>query len=177
MRETADKPDDYAMMREVLTRRLKRAQAGDDKFLPLPDLIVMDGGKGQLNVAVQVLDNAIMDIDVVALAKQEEEVFVPEEPEPVDSGPYPRALMLLQRIRDEAHRFAVAHHRVLRGKAMTRSVLDDIPGIGPRRRQELLKAFPSVVAMSQATVEELTAVPTMNRPVAQSLLEHLTKLA
>jgi len=177
MRQTADKPDDYAMMREVLTRRLRRAGAGDEKFLPLPDLIVVDGGKGQLNVAVQVLDDAIMDIDVVALAKQEEEVFVPEQPEPVDSGPYPRALMLLQRIRDEAHRFAVAHHRALRGKAMTRSVLDDIPGIGPRRRQELLKAFPSVVAMSRATVGELAAVPAMNRPAAQRLLEHLTKLA
>ncbi len=176
MRQTADKPDDYAMMGEVLTRRLKRAQAGDEKFLPLPDLIVMDGGKGQLNVAVQVLDDAIMDIDVVALAKQEEEVFVPEQADPVDSGPYPRALLLLQRVRDEAHRFAVAHHRVLRGKAMTRSVLDDIPGIGPRRRQELLKAFPSVVAMSRATVEELAAVPAMSRPAAQSLLEHLTEL-
>ncbi len=177
MRQTADKPDDYAMMREVLTRRLKRAGAGDEKFLPLPDLIVMDGGKGQLNVAVQVLDDAMMDIDVVALAKQEEEVFVPEQPAPVASGPYPRALLLLQRIHNEAHRFAVTHHRALRGKAMTKSVLDDIPGIGPRRRQELLKAFPSVVAMSRATVEELAAVPTMNRPAAQSLLEHLTELA
>ncbi len=176
MRETAGKPDDYAMMREVLTRRLKRAGVGDEKFLPLPDLIVVDGGKGQLNVAVQVLDDAKMDIDVVALAKQEEEVFVPGQPEPVDSGPYPRALLLLQRVRDEAHRFAVAHHRALRGQAMTKSILDDIPGIGPRRRQELLKAFPSVVAMSRATVEELATVPAMSRPAARSLLEHLTEL-
>jgi len=177
MRQTADTPDDYAMMREVLTRRLGRSGSGDGKFLPLPDLIVVDGGKGQLNVAVQVLDDAKMDIEAVALAKQEEQVFVPEQPEPVDSGPYPRALLLLQRIRDEAHRFAVTHHRVLRGKAMTRSVLDDIPGIGPRRRQELLRAFPSVVAMSRATVEELAAVPTMSRPAAENLLQHLTELA
>jgi len=140
-------------------------------------VFIVDGGKGQLNVAVEVLDDAMMAIDVVALAKQEEEVFVPEQPEPIASGPYPRALLLLQRVRDEAHRFAVTHHRALRGQAMTKSVLDDIPGIGPRRRQELLRAFPSVVAMSRATVEELAAVPTMNRPAAQSLLEHLTELA
>ena len=177
MRQTADKPDDYAMMGETLARRLRRAQAGDEKFLPLPDLILVDGGKGQLNVAAGAVAEAEMDIPVAALAKQEEEIFIPEQPEPVSSAQYPRAQLLLQRIRDEAHRFAIAHHRALRGQAMTRSVLDDISGIGPRRRQALLKAFPSVVAMSQATVEELAAVPGMNRPAAESLLRHLTALA
>jgi len=176
MRQTADKPDDYAMMRETLQRRLRRAQGGDEKFLPLPDLILVDGGKGQLGVAVKALEEVEMDIPVAALAKQEEEIFIPEQPEPVSGEQYPRAQLLLQRIRDEAHRFAIAHHRALRGKAMTKSVLDEIPGIGPRRRQALLKAFPSVVAMSQATVEELAAVPSMNRPAAQNLLRYLTEL-
>ncbi len=177
MRQTADKPDDYAMMGEILQRRLRRAQSGDEKFLPLPDLILVDGGKGQLGVAVRALEEVEMDISVVALAKQEEDVFIPEQPEPVGSEQYPRAQLLLQRIRDEAHRFALAHHRALRGKAMTKSALDDIPGIGPRRRQALLRAFPSVVAMSQATVQELAAVPGMNRPAAEALLRHLTELA
>ncbi len=178
MRQTADKPDDYAMMGEMLHRRLRRGAQGDEKFLPLPDLILVDGGKGQLGVAVEALQKTGMEgITVVALAKREEEVFLPDESEPVDVGPYPRAHFLLQRIRDEAHRFALQYHQGLRGKAMTRSVLDEIPGIGPRRRQELLKAFPSVRAISQASVDELAAVPAMNRRAAQAVIEHLAELA
>lgn len=177
MRQTAGKPDDYAMMGEMLQRRLRRGMEGDEKFLPLPDLILVDGGKGQLGVAVEALQKAGMEgIAVAALAKREEEVFLPDESEPLEPSPYPRAHFLLQRIRDEAHRFALQYHKGLRGKAMTKSVLDDVPGIGPRRRQELLKAFPSVRAMSQASVEELAAVPAMNRRVAQTLIEYLSEL-
>lgn len=177
MRQTAGKPDDYAMMGEMLRRRLYRGAQRDEKFLPLPDLVLVDGGKGQLGVAIQALQEAEMeDIPVTALAKREEEVFLLDDSEPIDTGPYPRAHFLLQRIRDEAHRFALQYHRGLRDKAMTRSVLDEIPGIGPRRRQELLKAFPSVQAISQASVDELAAVPTMNRRVARTLVEYLSGL-
>ncbi len=178
MRQTAGKPDDYAMMKEMVQRRLRRGAQGDEKFLPLPDLLLVDGGKGQLSVAVEVLEEMEMEqIAPAALAKREEEVYVPAEPEPLDAQSHPSAHLLLQRIRDEAHRFALQYHKGLRGKAMTRSVLDEVPGIGPRRRQELLKAFPSVQAMSQASVEELSAVPAMNRRVAQTLLEYLAELA
>ena len=177
MRQTADKPDDYAMMGEMLQRRLWRGAQGDEKFLPLPDLILVDGGKGQLSVAVEALHEAEMEgIAVAALAKREEEVFLPDESEPIDTGPYPRAHFLLQRLRDEAHRFALQYHQGLRGKAMTKSVLDEVPGIGPRRRQALLKAFPSVQAMSQASAEQLAAVPSMNRRVAQALIEYLSQV-
>ncbi len=177
IRQTAGKPDDYAMMKEMLQRRLRRGAQGDEKFLPLPDLILVDGGKGQLGVALAALQEVeLEEIPVAALAKREEEVYVPEESEPLDAEAHPRAHFLLQRIRDEAHRFAIQYHQGLRGRAMTKSVLDDIPGIGPRRRQELLKAFPSVQAMSQASVDELAALPAMNRKVAQTLVEHLTAL-
>ncbi|GAH36855.1 unnamed protein product, partial [marine sediment metagenome] len=177
MRATAGKPDDYAMMGEMLQRRLNRGAQGDEKFLPLPDLVLVDGGKGQLGVALEALrEEEMEEIPVAALAKREEEVYVPEQSEPLDTDAHPRAHFLLQRIRDEAHRFAIQYHKGLRGKAMTRSVLDDIPGIGPRRRQELLKAFPSVHAMSQASVDELAALPAMNRQAAQNVVEYLSGL-
>ncbi len=177
MRDTEGKPDDYAMMSEVLHRRLKRAAEGDEKFLPLPDLLVVDGGKGQLGVAAEAL--AAWEIDEVvvgSLAKREEEVFVPDRPEPIDMSDYRQAQMLLQRLRDEAHRFAITHHRGMRAKRLTESVLQGAPGIGPARRRSLLTTFGSLTGVAAATVDELAAAAGMDRTSAESLREFLHAL-
>jgi excinuclease ABC subunit C len=158
--------DDYAAMEEVLTRRLaallEERERGFEtgrprKFAYPPNLILVDGGKGQLNVAVRVLEELGLDdeIAVAALAKQFEEVHLPGRPEPVRIPRGSEALYVLQQVRDEAHRFALSYHRSLRGKRMTRSVLDDVPGLGPVRRKRLLRQFGSVRALREASVEEL----------------------
>ena len=171
-------PNDYAMMEEVLRRRLGAADAGNEKFLPLPDLIVVDGGKGQLNVATRVLDETGRDeIAVVSLAKQQEEVFLPGRPDPLPMGEHTLGHRLLMRIRDEAHRFAITHHRDLRAKRARKSVLDNSPGIGPKRKRELLRAFRSVRRLREATVEDLAAVEGMTRPAAEALKQYLEETA
>ncbi|MFP3902965.1 MAG: excinuclease ABC subunit UvrC [Armatimonadota bacterium] len=169
--------DDYAALAEVIRRRIQRAKEGDETFLPLPDLIVVDGGKGQLSSVTAVLkdDAAELDFNAASLAKRLEQVFVPDRSDPVQMTDYPRAQLLLQRIRDEAHRFAITYHRNLRKKTVSRSTLDEIDGIGPKRRKELLKAFPSIEAMKRASVEELAAVQGMNRKVARAVHDHLMK--
>ncbi|MEA3400944.1 MAG: excinuclease ABC subunit UvrC [Armatimonadota bacterium] len=174
MRATEGKPDDFAMMEEMLQRRLRRAAEGDEKFLPLPELLVVDGGKGQLGVAAQALKAwEIDDVPVASLAKREEEVFVPEESDPVDMTDYPEARMLLQRMRDEAHRFAISHHRGVREKRLTESVLEEATGIGPARRNMLLTSFGSIDAIARASVEELAAVPGMTQNAAEAVHELL----
>ena len=163
--------DDYAAMEEVLTRRLTallvEREAGHDpgdrprRFAYPPQLLLVDGGRGQLNVARRVLEELGLEeeIPVAALAKQFEEIYLPDRPEPVRIPRQSEALYLLQRIRDEAHRFAVSYHRQLRGKRMTRSALDDVPGLGPVRRKRLVKELGGVQAVRRATVEELLALP------------------
>lgn len=180
---TVQGADDYASMREVLTRRFHRAQEAQAKrsvdgqtnrWAILPDLVILDGGKGQLGVAREVLESMGMGhITTAALAKQEEELFVPGRPTPVQLPRGSQALYLVQRIRDEAHRFAVTYHRKLRAKEGTRSVLDEIPGVGPKRRQALLRHFGSVDAIRKASVEELASVPSMNRVTAEAVANYL----
>jgi excinuclease ABC subunit C len=178
-------PDDYASMREVLNRRFRRWQmATSDKTLgkrdikgwaKLPDLLVVDGGKGQLNVAVEVLGeyDLLGQVPVVGLAKQREEIFVPGRPRPVLLPRRSQGLFLMQRVRDEAHRFAITHHRSRRRKAGVASQLDSIPGVGPARRKALLKAFGSLDAIRIASADELAAVPGVPRAVALAIKEHL----
>jgi excinuclease ABC subunit C len=172
--------DDYASMREMLRRRFRRAAEppagqgpGEKKssWDLLPDLLVVDGGKGQLNVALEVLDEyGLRDqVPAVGLAKQEEEIFLPERSESVLMPRTSEGLYLMQRVRDEAHRFAVTYHRQLRGKQTVVSILDDVPGIGPKRRSALLKHFGSIEAIRAASLEELAAVPGMTRKVAEQL--------
>jgi excinuclease ABC subunit C len=165
-------PDDFAAMRETLRRRLERGIAGDTRFGELPDLILIDGGKGQLNAALEIEQELAVEIPTIGLAKQFEEVFLPGRPEPVLLSRRSQALFLLQRIRDEAHRFGLTYHRHLRGKRQTRSSLDEIEGIGQRRRDALLRHFGSLARMRNATVEELAAVEGMNRPAADRLFRH-----
>ena len=168
---------DFAMMREGLTRRFKRAMEPDAGTWALPDLLVVDGGKGQLNIAIAVLEElGIVDLPVCALAKDpehgkakgpsEERVFVLNRLNPVPMGREKGGLFLLQRIRDEAHRFAITFHRSTRKKGTLRSALDDIAGIGDTRRKALLRHFGSAKAIAAASIEELSAVPTMNAATA-----------
>ena len=180
-------PDDYASMREVLRRRFRRAvendaerpgrkPAGANHWKLLPDLVIVDGGKGQLGVANEVLEEfGLPDrVPVVALAKREEEIFLPQRRNPVLLRRGSQAFYMVQRIRDEAHRFAVTYHRSLRRKGQTNTVLDTLPGIGPRRRRALLQFFNGDLdKMRQATLDELRTVPGMNRKAAQSVKEHL----
>lgn len=177
-------PDDYASMQEVLRRRFSRAleekelsrkgqiSSKEAKFLPLPDLVLVDGGKGQLSAARLVMcEFGLGDIPVFGLAKEEELLYGEGLPGPISLPADSRALHLLQRLRDEAHRFAVTYHRNLRGKVGLRSLLDEITGIGPVRRRALMKAFGSVAGIEKASVEELTAVNGMNKRAALAVYE------
>ena len=170
--------DDFASMEEVLTRRLtaylrEREQPVEEreKFAYPPSLLLVDGGAGQLSRAVKVVDALGLEIPVAGLAKRMEEVYLPGRAEPLRIPRGEDALFLLQRVRDEAHRFAVGYHRTLRGRRMVDSILDGVVGIGPERKKALLRAFGSVKRMREASVEELAAV-VPNR-VAVSLYERL----
>ncbi len=163
-------PDDFAMMREVIERRYRRLLQEKKR---LPDLIVVDGGKGQLSVAVQVLnDLGLSEQPIIGLAKRLEEVFVPGEDEPRMFPRTSSSLRLLQHIRDEAHRFAVTFHRNRRKKRTLHSVLDEIPGIGPKRRNQLLNAFGSVKNIARASEQTLVKIGKLPRPVAQSIVKY-----
>ena len=176
-----DGADDYAMLQEVLRRRFKRAAKQQDETSDakeawgiLPDLLIVDGGKGQLNAAREVMTGLGVDhIPTIGLAKQREEVFVPGRSKPILLPRDAEGLYLLQRVRDEAHRFAITYHRGLRQRKGLTSQLDAIPGIGPKRRQALMRRFGSLDAIRDASVEELAAVGGMNAKVAEQIKEHL----
>ena len=180
-------PDDFASMEEMLTRRFRRWQGGqqtepapgakkpDASFSFLPDLVIIDGGKGQLGRAVKVLENfGLSDkVPVVGLAKQEEEIFFPHRSNSLLLPHHSQGLYLVQRIRDEAHRFGITAHRARRSKQGMASILDSIPSIGPARRKALLKHFGSVDKIRQASIEELAATPGMNLAAAESVKANL----
>lgn len=159
------KPDDFLSMREVTTRRYGKKDVED-----MPDLIIIDGGKGQLSSALEIIRGAgHTAVPVIGLAKQFEWIFVEGKSEPVILPRNSQALFLMQRIRDEAHRFAITYHRSLRGKRNLVSVLDHITGIGEKRRQALRRKFGTIQNMRDASVEELAAVPGMTRPAARAV--------
>lgn len=178
-------PDDFASMEEMLTRRFRRWESAaetatqapgakvDESFSRLPDLIIIDGGKGQLGRVVNVLENYGLfgKIPVVGLAKREEEIFFPRQSEPLLLPRHSQGLYLVQRIRDEAHRFGITAHRARRSKQGMASILDAIPGVGPARRKSLLKHFGSVDKIREASLDELAAV--VPQDVAASLKAHL----
>jgi excinuclease ABC subunit C len=174
--------DDYGAMDEVLTRRFTAYKIDKDKpvaergkFAYPPQLLLVDGGKGQLGVAVAVLDRLGLrdEIPVASLAKQFEEVYLPGRSDPVEVPRGSEALFLLQRIRDESHRFAISYHRQLRNKRMTTSVLDDIPGLGEKRKLRLIKELGGVRALKVAPLEELTALSWLPDSVAAAVYEKL----
>jgi excinuclease ABC subunit C len=162
--------NDVAMMGEVLSRRFSKPRASDERFAERPDLVIVDGGKPQLGTARDALEEAgFGDVPVVGLAKREEELWVPGWDDPVVLPAGSASLYLIKRVRDEAHRFAITYHRELRSKAMKASVLDDIPGVGPKRKKALIKAFGSVKGLRQASVDEIAAVPGIPREVAEDV--------
>ena len=178
-------PDDYASMREVLTRRfmhgLEEQNTGDEhaltSFSRFPDLIMMDGGRGQVNIALSVLQELELKIPVCGMVKDDHHntrglYFNNIE---IDIDTHSEGFRLITRIQDEAHRFAIEYHRSLRGKSQIHSILDDIPGIGPARRKALMKSFPSLEQIRQATENELAAVPGMNRKAAESVYRFFHK--
>jgi excinuclease ABC subunit C len=203
---SGETPDDFRMMAEVLRRRFSRAarvraetgalslaavgadeapmeaDADDAEERPrdggwaVPDLVIVDGGKGQLSAAVEVMqDLGITDVPLAGLAKRFEELFVPGRSEPIVLPRRSQALYLVQRIRDEAHRFAITYHRDVRGKRALRSELDDVAGIGPGRKRLLLKRFGSVRRIREASVDELAATPGISRDLAERLHGHLVR--
>jgi excinuclease ABC subunit C len=167
--------DDFASHAEMLRRRLHRAKAGEEGSAEelrwaLPDLIVVDGGKGQLSADVEVLAAlGMLETPIVGLAKEREELFLPGRSDPVILPPTSPALYLVQRLRDEAHRFAITYHRDLRRKAAVKSAFDDLPGVGPARKRALLRTFGSAKRVREAPVEQIAAVPGIGRALAERI--------
>lgn len=205
-----ESPNDFAMMHEVITRRLRAYVDGDEKFQKLPDLIMIDGGKGQLAAALKARDELGLTVPMVGLAKRHELIYVPVEPtgellqdiremeaalakpargEYSYDRPAPKSysyrevelplnspgLMMLRKLRDEAHRFALSYHRKLRDKKVGGSSLDEIPGVGPRRKRLLLRTFGSMEGIRRATVDEIAAVPTLTKAVATKIKDYLAE--
>jgi excinuclease ABC subunit C len=171
--KTVEGADDFASMAEVIKRRLERLKENDPKFPP-PDLILLDGGKGQLSSVIPIFADMnvgaeLPDISLRSLAKRDEEIYEPGRPEPIVLRRNSAELHLLQRVRDEAHRFANTYHRKLRTTEMTRSVLDDLPGVGPTRKKKILDHFGTPDAFLKASLEELEAVPGLPGRVAREV--------
>ena len=169
--KTVEGANDFASLYETLQRRyahaLKEKESGGDKFSDLPDLILIDGGPQQLRFARQaILDLGLEPPDMFGLAEKHEEIWLPDAEEPILLDHRTPELQLVQRVRDEAHRFGIIHHRALRGKASIHSQLEDIPGVGPARRKALLKAFGSLKAIREADMDTLMQVKGMNRTAA-----------
>ena len=168
--------NDFASLQEALTRRLERLKEGrGESFKEKPDLIVIDGGKGQLSSVFEILKQYNFDIDLISLAKKQEEVFVLEQNTPVILKKGSVELRLLQRIRDEAHRFAITFHRQIRQKQQTHSELDEIAGIGPKKRNLLLNIFGTSEKIRQASIEEIESVKGINKVLAQTIFNHFHK--
>ncbi|MEO5884331.1 MAG: excinuclease ABC subunit UvrC, partial [Candidatus Limnocylindrales bacterium] len=170
--KTVEGPNDYASHQEVLRRRFRVTKAGEEgteeeRRWAMPDLVIVDGGKGQVSAAKAVLDElGLHDLPLAGLAKEREELFLPDRGEPIVLPATSTALYLVQRLRDEAHRFAITYHRALRDKRTVRSAFDDLPGVGPKRKRELLKVFGSIKRVREAPVEQIAAVPGIGRSLA-----------
>jgi len=172
--KTVPGADDYAMLAEVLSRRFKRFNSAADDWAVLPDLILIDGGRGQLNAAVSAIDKAgAGPVSIASLAKENEEIFIPRRAEPVVLPRSSPGLQLLERLRDEAHRFALGYHQKVRSRVGITSALDAVPGIGPKRRRALLKQFGSLAGIRRASPEELAVVENMNPNLAKKVKECL----
>ena len=174
--KTVAAADDYAMIQETLRRRFRRGVAGEGTWGIIPDLVLIDGGKGQLNTALEVRQElGLASMPMASLAKENEEVFIPGDPRPVHIPKDSPALHILQRARDEAHRFAISYHQKLRRKGFITSALDSIPGIGPKRKRALLKKFGSVEAIKGATLEELRKTEGITLALATKVKEGLAE--
>ena len=173
--ETVDFIDDFASMREVLSRRMEKLNSDDISFSSLPDLIVIDGGKGQLSIATEVMAKYHYPNDLISLAKREEEVFKPHESRPyiLKKGSY--SLRLIQLVRDEAHRFAITFNRQLRAKGMFRGGLESIEGVGPATRRALLSKFRTIENIKNAQLSEIENVKGISKRTAKNIFDHFNK--
>jgi excinuclease ABC subunit C len=168
-------PNDYAMMQEVLRRRFRRARdlESTQEWRELPDLVIVDGGKGQLNAALEVFYELELSLPIVGLAKENEELFLPGRSEPVILPRDAQSLFLVQRVRDEAHRFAITFHRSKRKKSSFRSALDEVRGLGPARKKALLRTFGSVKKIREATAQDLSSVEGIGPALAEQIKSSL----
>ena len=186
--KTVDQVDDYSMMREMLSRRFRRLKQVDSnnptsvkkvaqkdtKWTETPNLVLIDGGKGHLGAALQVfLELGINDIPLASLAKENEELFIPDAQEPIVLPRNSQGLYLVQRARDEAHRFAITYHRKRRSKSAIKSSLDMVPGVGPRKRRQLLKKFGSVTKIRESSIEDIASTPGLTTKLAKTIKEYL----
>jgi excinuclease ABC subunit C len=169
IRMSLDHPDDPRMMGEVVGRRFSAALEGDAKFATMPDLVIVDGGTTQVSAAVAAIEELGLAVPVFGLAKRFDVLVAPDEPDPIALPRDSQALYLVQRIRDEAHRFANAYRAIVQGKKHTRSALHEVPGIGPKRVRALMKRFGSVARMREASLDDLIATEGMTRPAAEAL--------
>lgn len=174
-------PNDFAMMQEMLRRRFKHGENKDEdekkRFAEPPDLIMIDGGKGHLHAAMEVLDELdIQHFPICSLAKREEDIYLPGVPMPIRLDRRSEGLKLLQQVRDEAHRFGITHHRQLRGQRMKKSILRDIPGVGPAKERALLQKFGSIEKLREANEEDLQSLPGVTAPLAKIILNHLRNI-
>ena len=173
--KTVQGPNDFASHQEVLRRRFRVARSGDEgseeeRRWAMPDLVIVDGGKGQVSAAKTVLDElGLHDLPLAGLAKEREELFLPGRSDPIVLPSTSAALYLVQRLRDEAHRFAITYHRSLRDRRTVRSAFDDLPGVGPKRKRELLKVFGSIKRVREAPIEQIAAVPGISRGLAERI--------
>ncbi|MFC2013696.1 excinuclease ABC subunit UvrC [Chloroflexota bacterium] len=175
---TVSGADDYAMFQEMLKRRFKRSQTSNtptpDTWAILPDLVLIDGGKGQLNSALAAMrEMGVSSVPVASIAKENEDIFIPHKAEPIALPRQSQGLQLLERLRDEAHRFALAYHQRVHKKEIFTSALDAIPGIGPKRKRALLKQFGSVQAIQKASIEELAAARGMTESLVKKIKRYL----
>lgn len=167
--------DDYSSLAETLQRRFREARQGNPNFLPEPDLLVIDGGLGQLHAAQRVLDELGEDVAVISLAKKREEIFRPGQGESLILPRRDEGLQLLQRLRDEAHRFAISYNRQRRNKKITSSLLDEIPGVGEKRKKALLQHFGSVNRIRAASPEEISSLPGISLNLARDICDYLQR--
>jgi excinuclease ABC subunit C len=198
--KTVEGPNDFASHQEMLRRRFRRQALNDgesnvpleekvsenaiqlEQEVPLqhewamPDLVIIDGGKGQLSAAMEVMQELHIDIPTIGLAKENEEIFIPGSPDPIILPRSSQGLYMVQRIRDEAHRFGITYHRKLRSDRTFKSVLDEIPGIGPKRKQALMKHYGSVRAISAASIDDLAALNGMTRDAAEKVKEYIGRV-
>jgi excinuclease ABC subunit C len=174
--KTVEGANDYAMLQEVLWRRFKHADAHtsqEDTWSIKPDLVLIDGGKGQLNAALEVFKELAIDVPLASLAKENEEIFLPKRAKPIVLPKSSAGLQLLQRLRDEAHRFAISYFSSLHRKKTFASVMDGIPGIGPRRKSALLRQFGSIQRIREASIDELVAAAGVSSTQAKKIKEYL----
>ena len=173
IRAELDEANDFVSMTEVLGRRYSPERMADERFGSRPDLLVVDGGKPQLTAAINQLNELGLDIPVCGLAKSDEEVFVPWDDTPIVLPTGSASLYLIKQVRDESHRFAITFHRELRDKAMTVSILDEIPGVGPKRKKDIMRHFGSFKRLKAASVEDISQVKGVSVNLAETIYEEL----